>query len=118
RYVQRQRRSGLSGVEREGADQFARQHGNLQAGNIDGGHAAAGQLVEIVVAAYGQAGHGNVYAHLDDIAFHGRNRQGVVDLDGAGVVDRIGGDVGQRQVVADIAQRYGRELRAFGEVGG
>src|SRR5690606_29304504 len=118
RYVQRQRRSGLSGVEREGADQFARQHGNLQAGYIDGGHAAAGQLVELVVAAYGQAGHGNVYAHLDDIAFHGRNRQGIIDLDGAGVINRIGGNVGQWQVIADLAQRYRGELRALGEVGG
>src|SRR5690606_3259221 len=117
-YIQRQRGSGLAGVQRKSADELCRQHGYLQAGNVDRGHAGTGQLVEFAVAGNGQSGRGNVYAYRGEVAVLPRHGQRIVDLDGAAVVHGIGRDIGQRQVRAHAAELHRRELRSLGKIGG
>jgi hypothetical protein len=97
RGVQRQRRAGLALGQREGVDDGVRQHGDLIARHVDGGHAAARQLVDRVVRLDAQARRGDVDADLDVAVGQMGDREGVVDFGGGDVVDGERFDVGQRQ---------------------
>ena len=114
--VERQGRAGLSLAERVVAHHLVGQHGDLVARHVDGGEPVAGHVVDGVAGLHGQAGRRDVHAQRDAAGAESGHGQGIVDLGGAGVVDREGLHVGERQPgVVDPGRGQRREAGAVRE---
>ena len=116
RQIERQGRAVAAFLQRVGLHHIVGQHGQLVAGHVDGGHARAADRVNRAARQHRQAGRGNVNAQRDDAGAQALNRQRIVDLGGAGVVDGKRANVNQWQLVLDGRRLQFRKARAFRKV--
>ena len=96
-HIQRERGADLVGAQREGLHHVVRQHGDLVARHVHGGHALRGDGVDGRVRGDAQRGCGDMDADAPVAVGQFFQRERVVDLGGAGIVDAEGVDRRQRQ---------------------
>ena len=116
RDIQRQRRAVAPFLQCVALHHFVGQHGQLVAGHVNGGQAGAAQQVDGAARQHGQAGRSDMNAERDRAAAQALDRQRVVNLCGAGVVDRKSPYIGQRQFLLSDGRLQDREGRALGKV--
>ena len=114
--VQRQGRAGRAFRQGKRIDDFVRQHGDLVARHVNGGHALARHLVDHIFRADTQPWRGDVNTHFHSAVRQRLHGEGIVDLGGGHVVDREGGHVGQRQLGRDGRHGHVGETGAFREI--
>ena len=125
--LQRERGFVKRGVERHGGavtaflqgvalHHLVGQHGDFVARHVDGGQALATQLINRVARLQGQRRCSDVDAQRDGAAAQTLHRQGVVNLGGLRVVDRVGLHMRQWQRVCNRRRLQARKARALREV--
>jgi len=120
REVQRQRRAVAALLQRVGLDNVIWQHGQLVAGHVNRRQARPAHRINGAAGQYRQARRCDVNAQrhgaVTALAYKAVNRQRIVDLGRAGVINRKRPHRSQRQFILDRRRLQGRESRALGKV--